>query len=97
MSSTTILQVPISKALRVKAGAAASSQGFSSLQEAIRIFLHQLSTRAISVKFEPTPVQLSRRAIQRYDKMSDDMEAGGVTPVGFENIDEMMDYLHSSE
>ena len=97
MHSTTIIQVPVDKSLRVRASAVATAQGFSSLQEAIRIFLHQFSTRAISVKFEPTPVQLSRRAIQRYNNMVDDVEEGRVTPISFEDIDEMMDYLHSSE
>ena len=97
MNSTTIIQVPVDKSLRVRASAVATAQGFSSLQEAIRIFLYQFSTRAISVKFEPTPIQLSLRAIKRYNKMSEDVESGRVKPVSFENIDEMMDYLHSSE
>lgn len=93
--NTTILQVPISKTLRDKAAQSALSQGFSSLQEAVRIFLNQLSSQAIRVTFEAKPVQLSPKAIKRYNKMSEDVRTGKVKTVSFTDTDEMMNYLHS--
>ncbi len=94
---TTILQVPVSKTIRDKAAKSAVTQGFSSLQEAVRIFLNQLSSQAIRVTFEPQPVQLSPKAIKRYNKIIDDVESGKVKTVSFTNIDKMMEYLHSPE
>lgn len=94
---TTILQVPISKTLRTKASKAATSQGFSSLQEAVRIFLNQLSTHEVRVTFKPQSVQLSQKAIKRYNRMIDEVESGKVKTNSFTNIDEMMDYLNSSQ
>ncbi|HJZ05933.1 hypothetical protein A2634_01510 [Candidatus Amesbacteria bacterium RIFCSPHIGHO2_01_FULL_48_32] len=91
----TILQVPISKALRDKAAKSALSQGFSSLQEAVRVFLNQLSSQAIRVTFEPQPVQLSHKAIRKYNKMSEDVKSGKVKTVGFTDVDEMFKYLNS--
>ena len=50
---TTILQVPIDKSLRNQAAAAASNLGFSSLQEAVRVFLTQLADKNVKISFEP--------------------------------------------
>ncbi len=50
--NSTILQVPISKDLRDDAAVAASSLGFSSLQEAVRVFLTQLAEGRIKITFE---------------------------------------------
>ncbi len=64
----TILQVPINTSLRKAAEVEARSQGFSSLQEAVRIFLRKMAEKKISVTFEET-VALSPKAIRRYDKL----------------------------
>ena len=48
----TILQVPISKELKDKAEEASAKQGFSSLQESVRIFLAQLSQGNLKISFE---------------------------------------------
>jgi len=90
---TTILQVPIKKTLRSKATKAAAFQGFSSLQEAVRIFLNQLATHAVIVTFKPQSVQLSQKAIKRYNRMIDEVESGKAKPVSFTDVDEMMQYL----
>lgn len=49
--NTTTLQVPVSKSLKLSAQAAASAQGFSSLQEAVRVFLKKLSDKSITLTF----------------------------------------------
>lgn len=93
--NSTILQVPIEKSLRDKATLAARSQGFSSLQEAVRIFLNQLSFQSLRVTFEPQSVQLSPKAIKRYSQMSQDVKSGKTIANGFDNIDEISKYLNS--
>lgn len=72
----TILQVPISIDLRKSAEKEALEQGFSSLQEAVRVFLKKLSQKSLSVKYEEKAVRLSAKAIKRYDKMEQDRKNG---------------------
>lgn len=94
---STILQVPISKSLRDEAAAAASGMGFSSLQEAVRVFLAQLPAQTVKISFEHPPVRLSAKAIKRYNRMIDEAESGKAKLVGFDDVDQMMEYLHSQE
>ena len=49
----TNLQVPITKTVRDDAARVAAEYGFSSLQEAVRIFLTQLSQRKVDVRITP--------------------------------------------
>ena len=91
---STILQVPISKSLRDQAGSAASRLGFSSLQEAVRVFLAQLPTQAVKITFETAPVQLSPKAITRYNKRIDEIESGKAKLKSFASVDEMFNYLN---
>lgn len=91
---STILQVPISKSLRDEASTAASKMGFSSLQEAVRVFLTQLPTQTMKISFETPPVQLSAKAIKRYNKISDDFELNKNKYPSFSNVDKMMEYLN---
>lgn len=72
--NTTTLQIPLSKTLKNEAKKVALEQGFSSLQEYVRILLMKLSARefAVSIEEEPT-VKLSKRAIRRYNRMIDDI------------------------
>jgi len=90
---TTILQVPIKKTLRDKAAKAATSAGFSSLQEAVRVFLAQLSNTKLKISFENPPVKLSKKAARRYDRMSREIETGKVKPFVAHSVEELMDYL----
>jgi len=92
---STILQVPISKSLRNEAAAAASGMGFSSLQEAVRVFLAQLQTQTVKISFEPKPIQLSQKAIKRYNKIIDEIDSGKADLVSFDNVDDMTRYLSS--
>ena len=89
----TILQVPMSKELRDQATSKARNMGFSSLQETIRVFLGKLALGQVNIKFEET-VQLSPKAIQRYNKMINEIESGKVKTKSFSDIDSMMKYLN---
>lgn len=89
----TILQVPINKNLRDQAASKAEEMGFSSLQEVIRLFLNKIAAGEIDVKIEPT-VQLSPKAIKRYNKMINELESGKVKPKSFTDVDSMMEYLN---
>ena len=74
---TTILQVPVNKSLRLKAMKSATNLGFSSLQEAVRVFMAKLAGGSLEVTFRES-VRLSPRAAKRYSKMIEDVETGKV-------------------
>ena len=72
-----ILQVPMSNELKLKAEKAAKKEGFSSLQEIIRVILNKFTNKEISLGlYQEKPVQLSPQAIRRYNKAVKDIEAG---------------------
>ncbi len=89
-----VLQIPIDVSLRKAAEKSALEQGFSSLQEITRIFLKQLAEKTISVNFEQT-VQLSPKAIKRYDRMTKDFEANNEKIFSADNVDDLMKHLNS--
>ena len=88
-----VLQVPINSQLRQQAEKAAMSQGFSSLQEIVRLFLTKLAEKRIELTFQET-VRLSPRAIKRYDKMVEDIEKGKVKTKTFSDVDSLMRHLN---
>lgn len=69
------MQVPVSKALRIKAESAALDYGFSSLQEVVRVFMTKLAKRTIEVSFQEV-IMLSSKAQDRYQKMDEDFSLG---------------------
>lgn len=72
-----VLQVPLPKSLKVSAEAVALEQGFSSLQEAVRLFLKRFANRMMTVTFEePEVIRLSKKAKERYRKMDEDFKQG---------------------
>lgn len=71
----TILQVPIDRNLRDQAAITAQNMGFSSLQEAVRIFLNKMARQQIEIQLTES-VQLSPKAIKRYNKIIDDIDKG---------------------
>ena len=73
--SKIILQVPVSKDLKERAEEAASKQGFSSLQESVRLFLSELSRGNLKISFEPV-VRLTPKAESRYEEQLKDFESG---------------------
>jgi len=70
----TIFQVPIDKELKNNAEKAASAQGFSSLQEIVRVFLTQLAVNKIEVTIQE-PIALSPANEKRYARMTQDFES----------------------
>lgn len=91
----TVLQIPIETALKNKASKAANEQGFSSIQEAVRIFLNQLAKRQIEVGFSNPPIKLSDKNDERYAKMINDVKTGKVKTKSLSNTDELISYLNS--
>ncbi|MBI3486515.1 hypothetical protein HY025_06310 [Candidatus Daviesbacteria bacterium] len=71
----TILQVPMDKNLKNSAEKEAVRQGFSSLQEIIRVFLAQLASNQVEVSLQKS-VTLSAKNERRYVKMTKDFESG---------------------
>ncbi len=90
----TILQVPVSQQTKNAAEKAASLQGFSSLQEAVRVFLNKLAQGDVRIAFEDT-VHLSRKAVNRYNKMLTDVEQGKDVAEA-DNVDELIKQLHNA-
>ena len=75
----TILQVPIRQDLKISAEKEALSQGFSSLQETIRVLLTKLSKHELILRIqEPTEdiSSLSSEAEERYEQAYKDIKAG---------------------
>lgn len=94
---TTILQVPIKKTLRDRAMKAATDAGFSSLQEAVRVFLAQLTDQKLKLTFEQPPVKLSPKAGRRYNRMIEEIESGKVKPFVANSVEELMQHLTSKK
>lgn len=91
----TVLQVPLDTSLRKDAEKQALEQGFSSLQEAVRIFLRKLAHGAMGITFErKETVQLSPRAIKKYDKMIEDIRSGRVKTKIFLDVPSLMKDLN---
>lgn len=96
--SRTVVQIPLTTDLRDQAYAMAISQGFSSLQEAMRVILHKFVKGSLSVGVytEPASVQLSAGAIKRYDQMTKDFQSGKNISTS-KNIEELMEELNHGD
>lgn len=92
--NTTIIQVPVSKVLRNQAMRAAQENGFSSIQDAIRLFLTKLAKKQIAVNLEDTAVPLSWKNEKRYLKMDKDFEKGKNVK-SFSSVESLMRDLRS--
>ncbi len=71
----TILQVPLDKQLKINAEKIASDQGFSSLQEIVRVFLTQLASNRVKVTLQESVI-LSPKNEKRYIDMTNDFISG---------------------
>lgn len=71
----TILQVPLNQQLKNDAEKVALSQGFSSLQEIVRVFLTKLATKKIEVSLRDS-VFLSEENEARYLQLTKDFHSG---------------------
>ncbi|MBI2028881.1 hypothetical protein HYT02_00495 [Candidatus Gottesmanbacteria bacterium] len=92
----TILQIPLNTDLRDGAAKEADRQGFSSLQEAVRIFLKKMADQQISVNFEEK-TSLSPQAVKRYDRMVDEVKSGKVKTKIFSDTKSLMKYLENED
>ena len=92
--SRAVLQIPIQATLRQAAEKQALEQGFSSLQEAVRVFLKKLANGAMNVTFAEHVVLSSKNA-KRYNKMLDKVESGKVKTQSFTDVDDLMKHLTS--
>jgi antitoxin component of RelBE/YafQ-DinJ toxin-antitoxin module len=90
-----IMQVPLPKTLKIASEAITKELGFSSLQEAIRVFLTKLSRREITIAMEESDERLSPRAARRYAKMISEIREGKVKTTSFTDVDEMLHYLRT--
>ena len=89
--SRVVLQVPMSKDLKVEAEKAALAMGFSSLQDYIRLFLKKTLKGEVGVSIEQFPaVKLSAKNAKRYDKMVEDVLSGKVKVKKYTDVDEML-------
>lgn len=88
----TVLQIPISVDLRQKAEKTASSYGFSSVQEFIRVLLNQVSGRTSGIFEWEKEIKLSPRAEKRYRKMEEEL-IKGVNWRTANNVEEFFDQL----
>lgn len=92
--NTTNLQIPIRRDLKIAATEAALEQGFSSLQEAVRVFINKMAQKTIDVVFTPRTIKLSSKAIKRYNRISEDIEKGiGIYEA--KDVDDLMRQLNS--
>lgn len=96
MSKTT-LQIPIDTTLRDKAALVATDLGFSSLQEAVRVYLKQLSDRRIGISLvhEPEAEYLTPKQVAKLDKTAAQVDKDIENGDYFVSTthEEMMDYL----
>lgn len=90
----TILQVPIDKGLKSRAEKAASAQGFSSLQEVVRVFLAQLASNKVGVTIQEIS-RLSPTNEKRYLKMTKDFESGENLSTA-QSVDDLISKLNAN-
>ena len=93
--SKTILQVPVSRELKEKAEKAATGQGFSSLQESIRIFLTKLAANKLEITIQE-PIRLSETAEKRYLKQTADFEKNRNT-ISARKVEELVAKLNANK
>ena len=90
----TVLQIPIAPSLRQQAEAASLDLGFSSLQDVVRLLLHKLARRELTVTVQEEVVKLSKKAQARYAKMDEDFRTGK-NVYSANNVDDFLRQLHS--
>ena len=71
----TVLQIPINQDLKISAEQEALSQGFSSLQELVWVFLSKIAARKIEITLQESTM-LSGINEKRYLDMTNDFELG---------------------
>jgi len=88
----TVLQIPMSQELKLNAEKEALSQGFSSLQELVRVFLSNVASRKIEITIKE-PIFLSSLNEMRYTAMTEDFESEkNINTVS--SVDDLINQLH---
>lgn len=89
-----MIQVPVDQQLKKRVEKRAENDGFSSLQQLIRLVLAKYDSGRLEVGMhEVAPVKLSPAAIKRYDKMTGDFKKGRNIFVA-ESVEDLMDQLN---
>lgn len=89
------LQIPMDSRLKVEAEKVALDQGFSSLQEVLRIFMKKFASKKIDISFEEENViHLSPKADRRYAKIMRDIESGKEKVYMAKGVDDLMKQLN---
>ena len=91
----TVLQIPINQQLKNDAEQVAQAQGFSSLQEVIRVFLSKFAANKVEVTIQE-PIMLSEKSEKRYLKETLDFKAGKNIRSA-KNVDELMSQLNANK
>jgi hypothetical protein len=88
-----VLQIPMSKQLKDDAEKAAFDQGFSSLQEVLRVFMKKFANNNIDFSFkEEEFIKLSKKAEKRYAEAMESLKSGKDIYTA-KNVDEFLDQL----
>ena len=91
------LQIPMDSKLKANAEKVALDQGFSSLQEVLRIFMKKFASKKIDISFEEeNVVYLSPKAEKRYAKITRDIESGKEKVYSAKNVDDLMKQLNGA-
>ncbi|MEK7168539.1 MAG: hypothetical protein AAB532_02265 [Patescibacteria group bacterium] len=90
----TVLQIPINRDLKISAEQEALSQGFSSLQELVRVFLSKIATHKIEVTLQESTM-LSEKNEKRYLDMTKDFELGKNT-YSSNSVSDLVNKLHEN-
>ena len=93
--NNTVLQIPMTTELREQSEKAAFEAGFSSLQEAVRIFLKKFSHRELVVSFDMPKIKLSAKSEKRYLEMIKDYKKNKSEYRSFDDAGDIMKYLNS--
>lgn len=91
-----MIQVPVNPQLKKRIEKRAESDGFTSLQQLIRLVLAKYDSGRLEVDVRRVEsVQLSPAAIKRYNKMDQDMASGKMKLKSFNSVEELMKDLNS--
>lgn len=90
----TTLQIPMDSKLKIDAEKAALDQGFSSLQELVRVILSKVAQKKIEVNFEETVI-LSKKNEKRYLKMTEDFK-NNKNVYSAKNLEEFLSQLNGN-
>jgi antitoxin component of RelBE/YafQ-DinJ toxin-antitoxin module len=90
----TVLQIPMNQDLKISAEQEALSQGFSSLQELVRVFLSKIAAHKIEVTLQESTM-LSEKNEKRYLDMTKDFELGKNTHSS-NSVSDLVNKLHGN-